>query len=116
MRLPLSRAAAAQAWEVPIEEITTNAGVLHHEASNQSAPYGAFASAAATMPVPEEVTLKEVKDFRIIGHSKKNVDAPDIVTGQPLFSLDYQKEGMLIAMIVHPPRFRTGVQENSECR
>ena len=85
------REAAAQAWQVPVEEITTEAGILHHKASGQSAGYGAMASAAATIPVPEEVKLKAVKDFKIIGKSRKNVDGKSIVTGQPMFGLDYQK-------------------------
>jgi len=97
--------AAAQAWDVPAEEITTEAGVLHHTKSGKSAGYGEMASAAAQVPVPEEVALKEVKDFKIIGTSRKNVDGPKIVTGQPLYGLDYHRDGMLIAMIVHPPAF-----------
>ncbi|MEL6945471.1 MAG: molybdopterin cofactor-binding domain-containing protein, partial [Bacteroidota bacterium] len=63
----LLREAAAQAWQVPVEEITTNAGVLYHEASGQSAGYGEMASAAATLPVPEEVKLKDIADFKLIG-------------------------------------------------
>lgn len=99
------REAAAQAWQVPVEEITTEAGVLHHKNSGKSAGYGEMASAAATIPVPEEVELKDVKDFKIIGTSRKNVEARKIVTGQPLFVLDQHPEGTLIAMIAHPPAF-----------
>ncbi|MBX2876382.1 MAG: molybdopterin-dependent oxidoreductase [Saprospiraceae bacterium] len=99
------RTAAAQTWEVPLEEITTEAGILYHKASDRSAGYGEMASAATSIPVPEEVELKAVKDFTIIGHSKKNVDGVKIVTGQPMFGLDYHKEGMLMAMIEHPPAF-----------
>ncbi len=99
------REAAAKAWQVPLEEITTDAGVLYHKVSNKSAGYGEMASAAAEIPVPEEVKLKEVKDFKIIGKSHKNVDAKSIVTGEPMFGIDFQKEGMLIAMIEHPPAF-----------
>ena len=99
------REAAAQAWQVPVEEITTAAGVLHHENSGRSAGYGEMASAAASIPVPEEVQLKDVKDFKIVGTSRKNVEAQKIVTGQPLFALDEHREGMLIAMIAHPPAF-----------
>src|SRR5690606_24287453 len=40
-----------------------------------------------------------------IGTDRKNVDGEKIVTGKPLFGLDVQREGMLIAMIVHPPAF-----------
>jgi len=101
----LLREAAAQAWQVPLNEITTEAGMLHHNASEQSAHYGEMALAASKIPVPEEVQLKEVKEFKIIGKSHKSVDAKRIVTGEPLFGLDHQEEGMLIAMIEHPPAF-----------
>ncbi|MDP3432695.1 MAG: molybdopterin-dependent oxidoreductase [Bacteroidota bacterium] len=97
--------AAAKKWNVPVEEITTELGILYHKSSGKKAGYGEVASAAAQLPVPKEVELKDVKDFKIIGTSKKNVDGLKIVTGQPLFGLDYKKEGMLIAMIVHPPAF-----------
>ncbi|MFZ1749141.1 MAG: molybdopterin cofactor-binding domain-containing protein [Saprospiraceae bacterium] len=97
--------AAAQVWSVPVDEITTESGMLIHQASKKSVGYGEMASLAANIPVPKEVKLKDVKDFKIIGTSRKNVDGKKIVTGQPLFGLDYQKEGMLIAMIVHPPAF-----------
>ncbi|MCG6188842.1 xanthine dehydrogenase family protein molybdopterin-binding subunit [Maribellus maritimus] len=99
------RQAAAQKWNVPIEEVSTGAGVLVHRNSNKKIGYGEVASAAAGLPVPEEVELKEINDFSIIGTSRKNVDGFKIVTGQPLFGLDYKKEGMLIAMVAHPPAF-----------
>lgn len=96
---------AAQSWGVPVSEITTELGKMHHLASNRSAHYGTFASAASKLEVPKEVKLKDVKDFKIIGSSRKNVDAQKIVTGKPLFGLDYKVDGMLIAMIAHPPSF-----------
>lgn len=97
--------AAAKAWQVPVNEITTEAGVLHHKSSGKQAGYGEMAAAAVAIPVPEEVALKELKDFKIIGTSRKNVDGKKIVTGKPLFGIDHKKDGMLIAMIVHPPAF-----------
>ena len=99
------REAAAKAWQVPADEVSTDAGMLYHKNSGKSAGYGEMASAAAALPVPEEVELKDLKDFKIIGTSRKNVDGRKIVTGQPLFGLDYHREGMLIAMLVHPPAF-----------
>lgn len=98
-------AAAADAWQVPASEITTNAGMLYHKASDKSAGYGEMASAASQLEVPEEVTLKETQNFSIIGTDRKNVDGPQLVTGKPLFGIDIQEEGMLIAMIVNPPAF-----------
>tara|TARA_R110002020_G_scaffold174704_4_gene366223 strand:- start:4758 stop:6962 length:2205 start_codon:yes stop_codon:yes gene_type:complete len=97
--------AAAKAWQVPVGEITTKEGQLEHRASGKSAGYGEMASAASTMEVPEKVELKDPKDFTIVGTDRKNVDGKKIVTGQPLFGLDVQREGMLTAMIVHPPAF-----------
>ncbi len=99
------RQAAANKWEVPVEEVTTEAGVLYHKNSSKKAGYGEMASAAAELPVPEEVDLKELSEFKIVGTSRKNVDGQKIVTGKPLFGLDYKVDGMLIAMIVHPPAF-----------
>jgi isoquinoline 1-oxidoreductase beta subunit len=98
-------AASAQTWKVPASEITTSAGILEHKGSGKKAHYGEMASLAATMEVPTEVTLKEIKDFKIVGNSKKNVDAQKIVTGKPLFALDHKVEGMKYAAIVHPPAF-----------
>jgi isoquinoline 1-oxidoreductase beta subunit len=95
--------AAAQTWNVPAAEITTEAGTLYHKSTNKKAGYGELVSKAATLPVPEEVKLKEIKDFKIIGTSRKNVEGKNIVTGKPLFGIDHTQEGMLIATIAHPP-------------
>ncbi len=97
--------AAAKAWQVPVVEITAIGGMLAHEASGKSAGYGELASAASQLEVPEEVELKERSEFSIIGTSRKNVDGKKIVTGQPLFGIDVQREGMLIATLAHPPAF-----------
>ena len=97
--------AAAQTWKVPAEEISTEAGTLHHKGSNKKVGYGEMASLAATLPVPKEVKWKEVSDFKIIGTNRKNVEGLNIVTGKPLFTADFKTEGMLVAMIAHPPAF-----------
>ena len=97
--------AAATQWEVPIGELTTDAGMIYHQASGQSIGYGKVASAASSLEVPEEVELKDPKDFKIIGIPTKNVDGKKIVTGAPLFGLDYSEDGMLIAMVEHAPAF-----------
>ncbi len=99
------REAAANQWQVPVAEISTELGVLYHKKSGKSAKYGEMATAAAQIPVPKDVKLKDVKDFRIVGHSQKNVEGPKIITGKPLFGIETKKEGMLIAMITHPPAF-----------
>jgi isoquinoline 1-oxidoreductase subunit beta len=96
---------AAQTWAVPAEEITTKSGMLYHQKSGKSGTYGDFVTKASNIPVPKGVKLKEPKDFKIVRSSKKNVECSKIISGQPLFGLDYKYDGMLIAMIEHPPAF-----------
>ena len=65
--------AAAQAWSVPVEEVTTKAGMLYHEKSGKSGTYGSFASKASEITIPKGVKLKDVKSFNVVRSSKKNV-------------------------------------------
>ncbi|HET9279949.1 MAG TPA: molybdopterin cofactor-binding domain-containing protein [Flavitalea sp.] len=97
--------AAAQTWNVPVEEVTTKTGMLYHQKSGKSGTYGSFASKASGIPIPKGPKLKDVKNLNVVRSSQKNVEGLKIVTGQPLFGLDYKHEGMLIAMIHHPPAF-----------
>ncbi len=97
--------AAAQKLEVPVDELRTENGIISHKNSDKTISYGEVASVASQIEIPEEVQLKDPKDFKIIGQGIKNVDGQKIVTGQPLFGLDYKRDGMLIAMIEHPPAF-----------
>ena len=76
--------------------------------------YGEIASKAVGIEIPEEVELKEISDFKLIGTSKKNVDGKKIVTGEPLFGLDFKREGMQLAMIEHPPAFGMKIKDFNE--
>ncbi|RYY57918.1 MAG: xanthine dehydrogenase family protein molybdopterin-binding subunit [Chitinophagaceae bacterium] len=97
--------AAAENWGVPVEEVTTKSGMLIHQKSGRSTTYGSVATKAAALPVPKGAKLKAVKDFSVVGTSQKNVERFKIISGKALFGLDYKHEGMLIAMIEHPPAF-----------
>jgi isoquinoline 1-oxidoreductase subunit beta len=92
-------AAAAQAWSVPAAECTTAPGVVHHRASKRQATYASLVNAAATLTAPDlaTVTLKDPKDFRIIGKAIGGVDNAKVVTGKPLFGIDVTVPGMLYA-------------------
>lgn len=96
-------AAAAKTWNVPAEEITVEKGIISHPRSGKKGHFGEFVTEAAAMTAPEEVTLKDKKDFKIIGTPVKNVDAKDMYTGKPLYGLDFQREGMKHAMIQRAP-------------
>lgn len=96
-------AAAAKTWNVPAQEITVEKGIISHQGSGKKGHFGEFVTEAAAMTAPEEVTLKDKKDFKIIGTPVKNVDAKDMYTGKPLYGLDFQREGMKLAMIQRAP-------------
>lgn len=96
-------AAAAKTWNVPAEEISVENGIISHKGSGKSGHFGEFVGEAAQMETPEEVTLKDKKDFKIIGTPVKNVDAREIYTGKPLFGLDFYREGMKHAMVQRAP-------------
>jgi isoquinoline 1-oxidoreductase beta subunit len=98
-------AAAAAKWNVPVTECTTENGFVLHKASGKKAGYGELATAASKITVPGEVKLKDPKDFKLIGKPIRNVENQNIVTGKPLFGLDFYREGMVFATIQRPPAF-----------
>jgi isoquinoline 1-oxidoreductase beta subunit len=97
--------AAAKEWGVKVSDLNATQGVITEKNEERTITYGEIASKAVGIEIPEEVELKEIKDFKLIGTSVKNVDAEKIVTGKPLFGLDFKREGMKLAMIQHPPAF-----------
>jgi isoquinoline 1-oxidoreductase subunit beta len=100
-------AAAAATWNVPASECTTSSGCVLHKASNRSLNYGELASKAASQPVPDlnALPLKDEKDFKLIGQWTAGVDVPEIVTGKPIFGIDFTLPGMLHAVYEKCPVF-----------
>ena len=97
-------AAAAQAWGVPAAEIAIAAGTLSH-ASGKKGSLGEFADAAAKLDVPAKAPLKAAADYRLIGKTVHRIDTEAKITGQPLYTQDIHLDGMVVAAILHPPRF-----------
>jgi isoquinoline 1-oxidoreductase beta subunit len=98
-------AAAAQTWNVPEQECTTENGWVLHKASGKKLSYGELATKSSGMPVPENIKLKDPKDFKIIGRRIKNIDNKQILTGKPLYGIDTRREGMFFTMVARPPAF-----------
>lgn len=98
-------AAAAATWGVPATECRAELGKVIHTNTKRSLTYGQLAAKAATFPVPDakSVTLKNPKDFKIIGKWTPGVDNRKIVTGQPLFGIDVDLPGLLYAVYVRCP-------------
>ena len=50
--------------------------------------------------------MKDPKDYRIIGKSTANPDIKKIVTGKPIFGIDFTTPGMLYANLRKVPGVR----------
>ncbi len=103
--------AAAKEWGLQVSDLTASEGIIKENNGERSVSYGEIASKAVGLEIPEEVELKEPKDFKLIGTSVKNVDGKKIVMGEPLFGLDFHRDGMELAMIQHPPAFGMTVKD-----
>jgi isoquinoline 1-oxidoreductase beta subunit len=98
--------AAAQTWGVPASECRADKATVVHT-SGKSLRYGQLVAKAATLPVPaaDAVTLKQPKDFKLLGTRVAQFDTRKIVTGQSLFGLDMKLPGMLYAVYEKCPAF-----------
>ena len=94
-------AAAAQRWKVDASELRTEDGKVL--LGSRSLSYGALADAAAQLPVPETVSLKDPADFRYLGKPQLRLDAPMKVDGSAKFGIDMRVPGMVFAVIARPP-------------
>ena len=103
-------AAAAKDWKVASTEITVDKGIVSHAATQRQTNFGALASKAAALPIPEKVTLKDPKDFKLIGRLAPRVDVPSKVDGTAQFTLDVVLPGMLVALLKRPPQFGATVK------
>lgn len=96
-------AAAAQQWGVAADSCKAQRGEVLHPTSGRKFGYGELADAAAKLPLPESLPLKEPKDFKLIGTAAKRTDSPDKVNGKAVFGIDVHPEGMKVAAIMLCP-------------
>jgi isoquinoline 1-oxidoreductase beta subunit len=100
--------AAALRWKVdPASCRTENGMVLHN---SQRLSYGQLATSAARLKPPQQVALKDPKDFKLIGKPIKRLDTPEKTNGKGIFGIDVKRPGMLTAVVARPPVFGAKVK------
>ncbi|MFS1877176.1 xanthine dehydrogenase family protein molybdopterin-binding subunit [Enterovibrio norvegicus] len=99
--------AAAKLWKVPASDISVSKNVVSHQASGKSASFGELAELAAMEAVPADdaVTLKKPDQFSLIGKTGTTRKDHGKSNGTATFTQDVQIEGMLTAVVAHPPSF-----------
>jgi isoquinoline 1-oxidoreductase beta subunit len=98
--------AAAQKWGVDKSPCRAQDGAVVNTATNARLSYGSLAEAAGKLPVPQNVALKDPKQFQIIGKPVKRLDTPGKVNGSATFGIDVRVPGMLYAVVQRCPVFR----------
>jgi isoquinoline 1-oxidoreductase beta subunit len=96
-------AAAAQRWDVDPASCRAAKGKVSHPATGRKLAYGDLADAAAKLPVPADVTLKDPKNFTLIGTPAKRLDSPEKVNGTAQYSIDVRLPGLKIATLAESP-------------
>ena len=95
--------AAALNWGVSRSTCTAEAGHIKHAASNRSLSYGELVGKASTLPIPSDVTLKQSKDYKIVGQRLPRLDSLAKVNGEAIYGIDFRLPGMKYALLARCP-------------
>src|SRR2546426_1568481 len=98
-------AAAAETWKVDPATCRAENGHVIDMASRRRLSYGRLVEKASSLTTPQSVTLKDPKDFKLIGKPTKRLDTPEKINGKGVFGLDVKVPGMLVAVVARPPVF-----------
>ena len=97
--------AAAQEWGVSVSEVTTEPGVVVQKGGGRRLTYGQLVDRAATLPVPQNPTVKTRPEFRYIAKEVSRRDTPNKVNGSGVYGMDVRVPDMLVASIERCPVF-----------
>jgi isoquinoline 1-oxidoreductase beta subunit len=97
--------AAADRWQVTPESCSTADGTVLHRESGRKLRYGELVAAASKLSPPSDVSLKDPKDFVLIGKPLKRLDTPDKVNGKVIYGIDTVMPGMKFATLAQCPVF-----------
>jgi isoquinoline 1-oxidoreductase subunit beta len=101
--------AAAEKWNVGIQDCYAEAGKIHLKGTQKSVTYGEIADLASKYEIPKNPKLKDPKDFKILGKYNKRLDVPSRVTGKAVYGIDAEIPEMVYAKVVHSPRIHDSI-------
>ncbi len=94
---------AARRWGVAAESCIAEGSVVSHPPTQRTFPFSALVAEASLVTPPQKPILKDRSQHRYIGTRLPLVDGPDLVTGRGIFGADVKLEGLLTAVVLHPP-------------
>lgn len=106
--------AAATRWEVPASSCRAEKGRVVHPETGRTLAYGELAAEAASLPVPEQVALKDPKDFKLIGTPAKRTDSLDKIRGRTVFGIDVRLPQLRYAAVAASPVYGGRLQSVDE--
>jgi isoquinoline 1-oxidoreductase beta subunit len=97
-------AAAAAMWSIDPKECHAEKGYVISN-SGQRVSFGKLVESAAKLTPPQNPTLKDPKDFKIVGKPTRRLDTAEKINGTAVFGLDVNLPGMLVAVVARSPVF-----------
>jgi isoquinoline 1-oxidoreductase beta subunit len=97
--------AAAEIWNVDPRSCRADQSSVAHEPTRRRLSYGELAEKASQTKPPEDVTLKQPGEFKVIGKAINRLDTSEKTSGEAIFGIDVKVPEMLTAVIARPPVF-----------
>jgi isoquinoline 1-oxidoreductase beta subunit len=97
--------AAGKRWNVDQASCRAEKGEVLHAPTGRRIKYGDLAADAARLPIPDNLTLKPMAQFRLIGRSTKRLDTPAKVNGAAVYGIDARPPGLKVATLAQSPVF-----------
>jgi isoquinoline 1-oxidoreductase subunit beta len=82
--------AAAQMWNVPVNDCEAVTGAIQNKKSGSKLTYGQLCLKVASLQIHKASPLKKKSQFRYMGKSMPRVDIPDKVSGKAIFGYDVE--------------------------
>jgi len=97
--------AAANRWNISIENCHAENGFVINSLNKETLSYGELVEDASKLPIPQDIKLKDPKNYKVIGKRIHRVDTPDKIYGKAKFGIDIVIPGMYYTAVSRCPSF-----------